>query len=184
MSDTSARIYSRAFKELMKSALVDASSAIILYKVDFFHAMTTALNIIMTKSVFEEITRNGYDGAETFKTDYTGRQSFTVTSYKRKDREDTKKLARGERDTILLFLSGVADFIIIDDGKGARYCRDHKIPYINALLCPKVLYFSDIITEKKLQKITEQILLIGRYSQKIRNDAKRCGKQDLKHFLI
>ena len=167
----------------MKRALIDASSAIILYKVGLFQTTATAFHILMTRSVYKELTISGHEGADAFKEYYTNQRSFKVIPVEGIDSVDTKHLDRGERDTIQLFSSGVSDFIIVDDGKAARYCRDQNIPYINALLCPKVLCFSDKILENKLAELTNLILKTGRYSQEIISQALQCEKTDLSYFI-
>ena len=92
-------------------------------------------------------------------------------------------LGKGEKDTILLFLCGAGDFIIIDDGRGAGFCRDHRIPYINSLLVARILLLSRMISEDVFQKKIEMLTRLGRYSQKIIDYAATCPSQEMALFM-
>jgi predicted nucleic acid-binding protein len=137
----------------MKSVLVDASSAILLYKSGIFKRLLAIYHVLIATSVHEEITRKGYPGAEVFEACVRDNNCRVL-----KKEDYTKKgarlqlenlsLGRGEKDTISLYLEGAGDFIIIDDGRGAGYCKKQQIPYINALLFPRILYLCRAFTEK------------------------------------
>ncbi|MDD2390483.1 MAG: hypothetical protein PHP23_12225 [Desulfobacterales bacterium] len=172
----------------MKKILIDASSAILLYKSGLFDILTRTFCTRMTASVYEEVTHDGYPGAMAFK-NLLNADRFTVTpsaSGKPLCRDHLpamNALDRGERDTIGEYIHrGGADFIIIDDGKGAGYCRDNDIPYINALLFPKILFMSRELTEPECVSKMEEIMKIGRYSATVIAFAGHCTKSDLDFF--
>ena len=96
---------------------------------------------------------------------------------------DTSSLDKGERDTIHSFYAGAGDFIIIDDGKGAAYCRDNHIPYINALLFPRIILLTHSISKAEFDDKVGLITGIGRYSQKIIDYALNCSVDDIELFL-
>lgn len=89
----------------------------------------------------------------------------------------------GEKETIVLFNEGKGDFIIIDDGKGSAYCRDKKIPYINALLGVKIIYFKRIVTEPEYHRAWKWLIENGRYSTKIINWADDAGEAEFAFFI-
>jgi hypothetical protein len=93
------------------------------------------------------------------------------------------RLHCGEKQTLYRYFMGIEDFVIIDDKKGAGYCRDHGIPYLNALLCPKILYFSGIINTTLFQRLTARLLKVGRYALWIRQTAENLSTEDLSFFL-
>ena len=51
----------------MKKGVLDASSAILLFKVNLFQELLDTYQIFLTDSVFIELTKDGYPGTQTFK---------------------------------------------------------------------------------------------------------------------
>lgn len=168
----------------LKAALIDASSAILLYKADLFEAVAAAYTIKMVPAVFQEVTVAGRAGHRYFQQCMAG-QRLVVLHDHRLSRAETafKGLGAGERSTILAFLHGHADFVIIDDRKGALVCRSENIPYINALLCPRIIWWSGQITEDVSDRAFQQIRLAGRYGDKIVQYAQGCSQHQMAHFL-
>jgi hypothetical protein len=93
----------------------------------------------------------------------------------------------GERQTLgLYFLNTAANkrsFIIIDDAKAAKFCFRHKVPFINALLVPKVLWFAGIFDENDYIEGTARVIEAGRYSRTIIEKAKALSPSDLALFI-
>jgi len=168
----------------VKIAFLDASSAILLFKVDLLQVLLKTYRIIMAESVYEELTRDGYPGVRLIM-DCRNNGRFAV----RTPREwrypffDSPALHRGERDTLLCYDNGPESFLIIDDGKAARFCRDNGIPYINALLFPRLLSFAGRMSPDDCRRKIKTLITIGRYSQPIIAFAKECTLQDLLYFL-
>lgn len=179
----------RAFEgRRMKKALLDTSSAILLFKGGLFDDCINKYSIVITDSVYDELTMDGYPGADEFKSYYTQRRLTVHTINERtssflKCFPEIASLDRGERDTLCQYIVRNGDFIIIDDGKGAAYCRDNRIPYINALLFPRLLYlYGDIPLDlyyKKMKKMTT----LGRYSSQIITQAYNSTRDDLELFF-
>lgn len=169
----------------VKTILIDASSAILLFKSALFRNLTESYQVMTAQAVYAELTRDGYPGAEEFREQGIkeqivvcppdeGKQGFAAVRSQR---------GRGERDTICCYLAGVGDFILIDDGKGAGYCRDKGLPYINALLVPRVLFIAGKISQPDCFRKTKEIIRIGRYSEKIIAYSFNCTEQSLEFFL-
>ncbi len=171
-----------------KKTIIDASSAILLYKSGLFDFLTQAYDTIMSESVYDEITCKGYPGAQTFERLYWA-NSFSVNRSEHEDKRNRKHWpgplpgGRGELDTILKYLEDEVDFIIIDNGQGSSYCRSHYLPYINALLVPQILYFARYLSESEYHKKTAEIIRIGRYSPEIIDLALCCSRRELEYFL-
>ncbi len=171
----------------MKKILIDSSSAILLFKAGLYDNLTRLFDTCIAETVFHELTVDGRDGAEVFRACcMDGR----VRVLNKKSEEDPSKaypdfsfLGGGERETIREYILGSGQFIIIDDYKGARFCRDNAIPYINALLTPRVLFFSGDISEEASRSGAEAILRLGRYSRKIIDYAMSRERDDLSFFL-
>ena len=172
----------------MKRGIIDASSAILLFKAGLFDELVGTYQIVLAKSVYQEVSRSGYPGARSFGRYYLNRQ-YEVCSVNRLKKTPPgyaaalSALGKGEKDTIMLFLNGDADFIIIDDGRGAGFCRDHLIPYINSLLVARILLLSRMISEDVFQKKIEMLTRAGRYSQKIIDYALTCPSQEMTLFM-
>lgn len=171
-----------------KQVIIDSSSAILLFKTDLFSTLLNRYHISVTESVYQELSKDGYSGSSEFVHYHqAGKFSIKHLLVNKGNRDllnpTLHKLNRGERDTILYFLKGENDFIIIDDGKGAKYCRKENIPFISAILFPKILLITGEINRTTSQLKTDEIIRTGRYSQKIINIAEDCSEQDLKTFL-
>lgn len=170
----------------MTSVFTDASSAILLFKAGLFEHLSQVVCIVMAPSVYDEITQDNYPGAVFF---IKAKQTNLFTINKEmKNQRATKQLSiasldLGEKETIELFLIKQKGFILTDDGKAARLCNKHNLPFINALLVPKVLYYTGNIDEKTCQKKMDLLCQLGRYSDKIKTWAVECTQQDLIYFI-
>lgn len=164
----------------MKKILADASSAILLFKSGLFGELTASYHVIMAEAVYGELTHSGYLGAEVF---ISGRREKRFRVCQPSGKLDISSLGRGEHDTICLYLERIGDFILIDDGKGAGYCRKKGVPYISALLFPRLLHLAGKMSRTAYERKTEGILRRGRYSRKITEDAENCPADALEFFL-
>ncbi len=167
-----------------KRTIVDASSAILLAKAHLFRCLTEAYHVVMAETVYREISRNGYPGARRFATARC-KGSIRVIASQSDDGPGAESVLTGpgERETIRLFSRGKGDFIVIDDRKGASFCRNASIPYINALLFPRILMLVGALSESDFRKITSQLLAIGRYSKQIAAVAECATRERLSRFL-
>ncbi len=87
----------------------------------------------------------------------------------------SQSVRKGEGDTILLWLS----FILMDNRKGAAFCRDYEIPYSSAILFPRILALSGHFFPDECAEKTEQLIRNGRYSRKIIAYARNCPDREL-----
>lgn len=170
----------------MKKAFLDASSAILLFKVNLFDQLVETYSILITNSVHEELTQKGYPGEEIF-TKYRKETRLTVIQIPKGSQQalyssNLSYLDQGERDTILCYNNKLDSFIITDDGRAARYCRENNIPFINALLFPRILNLLGKITQKECCQRMEELIGIGRYAPAVINFAKHCSNDDLDLF--
>jgi len=140
--------------------------------------------VSQTQSVLHELTRKNSFGADKFrqyaildtiKTIDVQNMSFPL----KKAAQALPVLGKGELDTIKCFWAGNQDFIIIDDGRAARYCSNNNIPFINALLFPRLLYFSSSISNDQCNALMDKITQLGRYSGKVMAWARSCKKESL-----
>jgi hypothetical protein len=171
----------------MRTVLIDTSSAILLFKVGLTGWLVRLYPTAVMPSVFSELTRSGYDGAEYFSILCRRQQIQVVKPCFEKSGQDghhdeMPALNPGERDTIRQFKAGFGRFIIIDDGKAARYCMKQGLPFINALLFPKVLVHCGRLSASDCTRRFQQLVRCGRYSSKIIELAERCPTNTLQQF--
>jgi len=168
----------------MKKALLDASSAILLYKANLLKELTEVYNVFVTRSVFGELTREKHHGTETFLS-YVSLSKIMVIDVENDPpisnhlEEGMNSLDQGEFDTIKCFVTGKHDFIITDDGRAAKYCNKNGLSFINALLFPRLLYFADSISWQESNDKMDVIIINGRYSSSVIEWARNCQKESL-----
>jgi predicted nucleic acid-binding protein len=168
----------------MKRVLIDASSAILLHKANIFQDMAEHYLLMMVPTVFREITVAHRCGANAFReASDAGKIRMAVPVSPCESDAITTSLHAGELETIEAYNSIHAHFIIMDDGKGARACRTMGIPYINALLCPGILYLSGRINAETRQSAFEHLQEIGRYGDAVISYAERADGNGLASFL-
>ncbi len=168
----------------------DSSSAILLERTGLFDQLLQHVNVMMSTAVYTEITKPGYPGEDRFKTNYHNKL-FRIAPFIEpgiespliKENSDLKRWGIGERETIYLYLKNKDGYILIDDGKATRWCFKHEVPFINALLVPKIFWYSGIISEKEYISKTDKLCTIGRYSNKVKAFAKDCTMEDLSYFI-
>ena len=170
-----------------KKAILDASSAIILYKADL-HTITADLyNLLMVPSVVDEVTQKNYPGAGAYQQLIAAHRITTAHSVEKvPQQKDSKRLTTldpGEKDSIRMLLNGTGDFLITDDGDAAKFCRQTSLPFINALLIPTILTVIEPEKADHWHLCGNRVMTIGRYSEWVINYARNCSKNELSHFL-
>lgn len=168
----------------MKKVLIDASSAILLHKANLFQAVAKFYQLYMVPTVYDEITVARRQGAQVFRiARQAGIIHLTVPALTTAAGVPMTGLHAGEHETIQAYDGSGMHFIIIDDGKGARACRDRMIPYINALLCPQILYMSGRIDDTERHSTFKQLKDIGRYGDEVIAYASSATRQSLAPFF-
>ena len=170
---------------MKKTVLIDTSSAIILFKTGWMDALLKAYRVGTGPSAFKEMTIPNYPGARSFKKWHAENRmnihnpgpspSYPIAGLKR--------LGRGERECITLFGQCKGTFIILDDGQGAALCRREKIPYVNALLIPRLISGRPNKDGANAGTAIRQIFTHGRYAPWVLDHALTCPLEDLTPFL-
>ena len=168
--------------------LLDSSSAILLEKSGLLGKLLAVYRVSMCESVYSELTDNPYPSADLFQRFHREKkivvhQNGEDFSQLIEDMEELSALNRGERETIIQYFLGSGDFILLDDGKGARFCDKYQLPFINALLFPMILNMSNLISDEQRDLEIKKILRVGWYSEKIIKMAENLTKEDLRPFL-
>jgi hypothetical protein len=169
----------------MKTVLIDASSAILLYKVELFDLMVQVHALAVSASVFQELTVPARCGAAAFDRAYRNGAIQRIdirTEGSGSGPSWAAGLGEGERDTLLAYELIRADFIILDDRRGVRCCRDRQVPHINALLCPLTLYSAGRISADQCRHFFDRLTAVGRYSRTVVEYARQCTTDSLIAF--
>lgn len=169
-----------------KQVLLDSSSAILLEKTDLLGRLLDSYDVALTRAVFRELTDNNYPSSTLFRQKYSQSLIQIISpgdTIKDFESDELMALNLGERETILQYLSGNGDFIMLDDGKAARYCARQQLPFINALLFPIILRISGSLSEQESDQKVAEIISIGRYSGRIVQMALGMKKEALRSFL-
>jgi len=140
-------------------------------------------SLAIPKAVFMELTIPGYDGSDFFMELCSTGAVKVYEPAAGSPNKIPESLHAGEREVIELFHEAKGDFIIIDDGRGSAFCRDNNIPYVNALLIVKILFFKQLITEPEYLKSWTWLLEKGRYSDSIKIWAENADAEMLKTFI-
>ena len=170
---------------MKKAILVDTSSAILLYKSDWMIPLMKGYRVGTGPAAFREMTVSGYPGASAF-AGWQKQHQLTIHPPSAHDATREQALSRlgpGERECINLYRSGIGTFIVIDDGPGAGYCRKNTIPYVNALLVPRLLSPGASIDQADVTNATREIYARGRYAPWVLEYALTCPVEDLLFFL-
>ncbi|MFZ7125290.1 MAG: hypothetical protein ACOWWM_03935 [Desulfobacterales bacterium] len=172
-------------RQRMRTLLIDTSSAILLYKTGLIGTAADAWRLLAVPAVVEELMVDGQPGTPEFGGMLAaGRLGAIGTPTRKSPRiPELERLGAGERDTIMAFLNGSGSFILIDDGPAAGYCRSRSIPYINALLVPRILALAGIHVPAGWPVAMTAVDRAGRYSDAIRDHARHCPDRWLEPFL-
>ncbi|HPF06799.1 MAG TPA: hypothetical protein PK293_12250 [Spirochaetota bacterium] len=169
-------------RNIMRKIIADTSSLILLYKCGAAEYFLNTCCCIVPQPVRDELTAAGHEGADFFE-ECIIKKIFAVKIHS-VDFEPVKKLHKGESGAIALYREGAGDYLIIDDGGGAAYCRDNGIPYINALLAVKILFSCGKIDQKKYDTMFMWLKSNGRYSKAVIEWAENSGIAELSAFLL
>lgn len=166
-----------------KSALIDASSAILLFKSRWLNAVAAAYALKTAESALRELTVPGYPGAECFqRMAAEGLLEVLPATREMPLPADLAALDPGERECIALFLAGRAGFIIIDDGRGSACCRRRRIPFVNALLMPRLLSPVGRGQAAEVTQAVQEIFRHGHYASWVLDFALQSNPETLASF--
>ncbi|BBO84709.1 hypothetical protein [Desulfosarcina ovata] len=173
---------------VLPAAIIDASSAILLFKAELIADCCAMLQLFMTRSVFKEVTVPDRPGADGLRRLVGRRSGFRLLgdpmgALPARACADLQRLHQGERDTLHHYLNGRGRFVIIDDGKAVKVCRRQGIFHINALLCPRLLFFCGRLPEDRMHRHFARLAALGRYARPVMAWAAACSRSDLAYFM-
>ncbi len=169
----------------MKAILVDSSSAILLYKSGWLDATLDFFLLQTGRAACRELIVPGYPGAARFQHLFEQGQIEILPDADAAFDADAalNAMGAGERECIRHYLTGAGAFILLDDGRAAAYCRARNIPYINALLVPRILALAnEAITAPAVADAMAHIYALGRYAPWVWEYARRVSDAALAPF--
>ncbi len=170
----------------MKPVLVDSSSAILLFKSGWLEPTVDHYLLKTGWAAHRELTIPGYPGAARFRQLFEQGKIQILPSNAVAEIQDDNALnamGAGENECIRHFLNGAGDFILLDDGRAAAYCRARRIPYVNALLVPRILALAnEEIAAQNIADAMTRIYTLGRYATWVWDYARRCSDAALAPF--
>ncbi|MCG8530471.1 MAG: hypothetical protein MI749_07400 [Desulfovibrionales bacterium] len=164
-----------------KTIYMDTSSAILLFHAKLLDPLSKGYRLIIPPSVFKEATKKAYPGATYFK---NWKEIDIIPPRDEIMSGDLLGMGAGERDCIrLLMESGHEAFLLVDDKKAAKFCRSQGLPFINALLVPKIFYYNGMLSLEMAREKEDELAHLGRYSRFVLDTAKTLNRADLIFFL-
>lgn len=166
----------------MRKIIADSSSLILLYKCGAAGILLDNCICIVPESVRDELIAAEHAGASLFSKCFTEGRIKVLEA--QENSAFSTKMGSGERGVFSLYKAGCGDYVVIDDRKGASYCRREGIPYINALLAVKIFFYADLISGRELEKMSSWLKINGRYSDAVIEWAEGADADILREFLL
>ncbi|WP_163335902.1 hypothetical protein [Desulfopila sp. IMCC35008] len=166
--------------------LVDSSSLILLYKAHLLPALCSHYRPVIASEVFREVTQNNKPGADECYRRIRDKEIIVLPHITKPLHPDLKAhttMGAGELKTLHHALSGTASFIIIDDLQAIRYCIRKNIPFINALLVPRILALAGAVPYARSHHDFATLCKTGHYSSGIIKKANILGSEELRQFF-
>ena len=162
---------------MKKRIIGDSSSLILLQKAKLLETVCRLYTVIVSASVFSELTSHSKEGGRELK------RSLTDVRTPSSHRLEGMNMGAGERETLTLYLEGQGDFVLVDDKKAAAYSKKHSIPFINCLLVPRILWCSDHLNEAQCDTLMQKLYSQGYYSAEILARARSMTLSSLRPFM-
>ena len=171
-----------------KIIIIDSSSLLLLHKADILTRLSEVYNLQCTLAVFDEVVQSQKHDSININ-DYFKKNAIDIIYVNNEVYSNLLHFGIGERETILLYKQSIKTsnqidiFICIDDKKAISFCFAKKIPFINALLVPKLLYLQNIISKNTFQNKFNELSKAGWYSKSIIKRAQNFTKMELQNFF-
>lgn len=153
----------------MSRMVLDASSLILLTKVNMIEFLMNEFDLSVTETVREEAANYGSSDARKIEK-YVEEGRIDTREVKGEAVEELAKdfnIDRGEASTLLTYRGGDADIVTTDDGKTIETCRVLDIPYTTSLaLLEKAVDDGELSMDEGLAKL-ERLEDYGWYSQEL-----------------
>lgn len=164
-------------KTKRRCIIADSSSIILLQKSALLENVMRGYRMAVALQVYHELVGGGKKGSEELRRLLCKHIEVPVKE------PFIHGMGLGECAVITLFYEGIGDFVVIDDKKGAQYCRQHAIPFVNSLLLCRVMYLAGSVKEETYRKTTKALMERGYYSDRIVATAASMSEEELQRFF-
>lgn len=160
--------------KLRKIIISDASTLILLQKIDLLDKLVKNFVFIIPQEVYSESVIKGKKIKS--KDSYLIEGKIDGRIIKIKKIKDLKKISqiinefgieKGEAEAIALFLQENADILAIDDHKAINVCKIYKIPFMTALTFVITAFDAKLIVKNEAKKMIENLGIYGRYKDEL-----------------
>jgi predicted nucleic acid-binding protein len=126
--------------KLNKIIVSDASTLVLLEKIDLLKRVIVKDKILIPEKVYEEVVKKGIEknapDAYNIKV-YIERKKIEIRNIKNKEKVEKLlkefNLGQGETEAVVLYLEQKADLLASDDHKAINLCKIYKIPFATAI---------------------------------------------------
>ena len=157
--------------------VADSSSIILLQKVRLLQIFLNTYFVVIPEPVFDELTGQGKKGSLELQ------NLLSNNVVKSSDEDNLKGLGRGESSVISLYFEKAGDFVLLDDKKGAKYCKSQEIPFVNALLLTHILRVVGAVNDTEYREAEARLIQEGYYSDTIIEKAAAIRNNELQQFM-
>lgn len=159
---------------MSKIIVSDASTIILLEKIELLGRLTNKFKFIIPQEVYIETVANGKSIKS--KDAYSIEDKINKNLIKVERIKDADKLnqiisefdlAQGEAEAIVLFLEQNGDFLASDDHKAINVCKIYKIPFVTALTLVIKAFNIKIIKRDDAEEMIKLLSIHGRYKNEL-----------------
>ena len=163
-----------------KIIISDASTLILLQKIDLLGKLTKNFEFIIPEEVYREAVIIGKEKkfSDSYQIENIIKQNL-IKVKKIKNIGSVNKIinefgtAEGETEAIVLFLELKADILATDDHKSINVCKAYKIPFMTALTFVLDSHIRKFVTNNGAKKMIEDLSVYGRYKDELIYQALR-----------
>ena len=170
---------------MKKTFLIDASSAILLFKTNWMASLLDHYQVGIGPTVYRESTVPGHPGAEAFAR-WRQEERLSCTTRNGTAAEPPtalKRLDPGERECIDLYGEGAGRFVMLDDGPAAAFCRRCGHSLCQRPACPPPFDPAPGPRPDGLKNAVLAVYAEGHYASWVLEYALTCPDEDLAFFL-
>lgn len=171
---------------MSKILISDASTLILLEKIELLKEMTKRYSFIIPKEVEHEAITKGMEAR--FPDSFRLHEKVKLQEIVVKDVYDKQKvkeiiaqfnIGKGEAEAVTLWFQEKDATLIIDDHKGMNICKIYAIPFVTALTLVIVAQEKKIIKQEKAVHMIRLLDVYGRYKADLIYEAlKMIGEKN------
>ncbi len=159
---------------MSKVIISDASTLILLQKIDLLERLAKNFEFIIPEEIYKETVIKGKikKSSDSYQIENKIKDNL-IKIKKIKNRNNVNKIinefgtAEGEAEAIVLFLELKADILATDDHKSINVCKAYKIPFMTALTFVVDACIKKFITTNEAKKMIEELSVYGRYKDEL-----------------